>query len=162
MKYGKVSALTVKCTYFTTTRPLLLLFPAWHVATSRLRLPPPPPPCGYRWRAPIRRIQGKRASFSSSSSALLYSDMILAVQGSYQHCVPLRSLLCRERKSQLRSLLRKERNIPLRSWSNSGDQACRKAIQLAVCTLNHVHRIVIHLESSLIELESSPYMHNVI
>ena len=58
-------------------------------------------------------IQGKRASFSPSSSALLYSDMSLAVQESYQHCVPLRSLLCRERKSQLRSLLRKERNIPL-------------------------------------------------
>ena len=138
MKYGKIGALTVKCTDFTTTRPLLLLFPAWHVATSRLRLPPP---CGYRWRAPIRWIQGKRASFSPSSSALLYSDMILAVHGSYQHCVPLRSLLCRERQSQLRSLLRKEHNILLRSWSNPGDQACGKAIQLALRTLNDLFRL---------------------
>ena len=99
-------------------------------------------PCGYRWRALIHRVQGKRASFSPSSSALLYSvwDMILAVEGSYQHCVPLRFLLCRERKSQLRSLLRKERNILLRSWSGPGDQACSKAIQLTVCTLNHVPR----------------------
>ena len=98
----------------------------------------PPPPCGYRWRAPIRRIQGKRASFSPSSSALLYSDMILAVHGSYQHYVPLRSLLCRECKSQLRSLLR---NILLRSWSNPGDQACGKAIQLALRTLNYLFRL---------------------
>ena len=79
--------------------------------------------------------------FFPSSSALLYSDMILAVQGSYQHCVPLRSLLCRERKSQLRSLLRKERNILLRSWSNPGDQACGKAIQLALRTLNYLFRL---------------------
>ena len=63
-----------------------------------------------------------------SSIVYLYSDMILAVQGSYQYCVPLRSLL------------RKERNIPLCSWSNPGDQVCSKAIQLAVCTLHHLPR----------------------
>ena len=76
--------------------------------------------------------------------------MILAVQGSYQYCDPLRSLPCRERKLQLRSLLRKKRNIPFRYWFDPGDQALGKAIQLAVCIF---HRTLLVLSPIIIEID---------